>query len=552
MSRQNLILLYAAAAISGVMAVLAYPLFELEFLIWFAFAPVIFAAVRNSPSTSSRHFFWAGLLAGTLYYAVLLRWFFSIYPLDWAGIENKLTGFIFLLLAWLLSASVFGVLWGGWLYIFKKTLLSKISWPPLILAGAGWFVLLSWLGSFAWSVLWWSGATDFGGHWTIGNLAYALHNNPMMREFSKLVGIYGISFVILCVNFIILWLLLRAKSISQKLLTIMSVSALIILVSILPRLLITPNYLLKSATPKEVSFAAVQTRIPSVFSPDPKEAFSGIKQKIALFQEIIMMDSLPQLIILPEGANFFKDLGAVIGEDNLEGYLKKSFADDTTLIIDHTTFLDGVKRYSRIAYIDPLRGLVGGYDKKVLTPGGEYVPFIPRLFIQLISPEVLASFEAQRLLEAGRSAPQPVAVNYQDISAPHASGFICSELFSPGIFRQGRQSGAEIFVVLASTAIFKGSETLIKQNQAVAQLQAAQFGTPLLLVANFGRSYAIDQNGFVRTQTLNSQPQLFTGTLVLHTEKTLYTKLGDAPILLIILAIALGSFWRFFSHGYKS
>ena len=140
--------------------------------------------------------FWPGFLVGIIYFSYIFWWFWSVSPLLLSGTGNKLS-LLIILLPFLITVSGMSFFWGLFsfcLYNFRP----KTRFIPLFCGGT--FVLLEYLRSWFFGILWFGNGSSLGAHWTLGNPAYLFAGSGFLRHFSSYWGIYGTDFLIVLVS----------------------------------------------------------------------------------------------------------------------------------------------------------------------------------------------------------------------------------------------------------------------------------------------------------------------------------------------------------------
>lgn len=172
--------------------------------------------------------------------------------------------------------------------------------------------------------------------------------------------------------------------------------------------------------------------------------------------------------------------------------------------------------------LDAAGQVTGRYDKIQLVPFGEYVPFRPLFpWADLYgSPEAnLVSGTETRALPAGG---ERVGVS------------ICVESAFSQYAREFTLDGASLLAVITSDG-WTGRTDAALQHAAMAPLRAIENRRSLARAAATGISALIDPYG----RTLASLPLFRQGYLLadvpLRRDRTLYTRLGDWPVLLSIV-----------------
>ncbi len=88
---------FILAGLSGLLLALAYPgwSFNLGFLAWIGFIPLIYCL------NAHKNCFWAGFMVGLVYFLIIFRWLWSVYPLDTLGIQSKLASLIIIFIVYI-------------------------------------------------------------------------------------------------------------------------------------------------------------------------------------------------------------------------------------------------------------------------------------------------------------------------------------------------------------------------------------------------------------------------------------------------------------------
>ncbi len=503
--------------------------FNLSFLVWVGFIPLFYALANQSRSRS----FLTGFIAGLFYFLIIFRWFLSIYPLDTVGMQNKLASLVIVFIIYVISSAGMAVFWGlfGLVASFQFLASSKFekrSWQfvSCLLVVPALFVLFEYVRSYGFGLLWAGPGTLFGFHWTMGNLAYALTGNNLALKLSSCVGIYGVSFLIIFVNFLFFKISIGPKKLRAVIMLALAVSLITLGPKLLSRKLPSSN--------KEISFAIIQTNQPTKISPTPKETLDAFKEQLDLLNRIAKERPESQLIVFPETSDFFKNLSLFLTGSQIPNYFANLFKEPR-LIIAGTRIIDTNDRaYSRIFTLDTQKDIIGFYDKRLLMPGGEFLPYSAKSIANLLSKIKVSEFSDIRELGIGEKKVSTVNFRGQFSIAP----IVCSEFLAPDLVRK-TTLGSDIIVEMASYGVFHGDNALIKQNLAIARFRAAENQKPLLAASNMGLSYAIDGRGNVVFTTQNQGAQILTGEVALNSQKSWYNKVGDLPMILASLALII-------------
>ncbi len=181
---------------------------------------------------------------------------------------------------------------------------------------------------------------------------------------------------------------------------------------------------------------------------------------------------------------------------------------------------------------------VDRYEKRVLVPMGEYIPF--SIFKKLAeSYGIYGSFTCGSEAKVfGHKMPMGLSICYE-------------EMFG-NMMRESRTNGAELFVNLTSDVWYPKSR-LSQQHFDHARLRTVESGIPLIRACNTGITGAIDSLGRLigTLEECDKNSQWIAGALKVEVPTyhyhTLYTRLGDGLIigfslLMIILFLRFSHF----------
>ncbi len=164
------------AIVSGILAALAFPKFNFNFLIWIALIPLFFILYQSGQKKA----FLAGWLAGLSFYGLLLYWIPYV-PAHYGNLSPFLSFIIYLIFI-----SFLALFWAlfSWLQARLNQYFHSLAY---LLAGLLWvsfeYILTFFLTGFPW-----------------GLLGYAQAQNLPLIQISTITGVYGVSFLIVLVS----------------------------------------------------------------------------------------------------------------------------------------------------------------------------------------------------------------------------------------------------------------------------------------------------------------------------------------------------------------
>ncbi|MFH1613062.1 MAG: apolipoprotein N-acyltransferase [bacterium] len=188
------------------------------------------------------------------------------------------------------------------------------------------------------------------------------------------------------------------------------------------------------------------------------------------------------------------------------------------------------KNYYNSAFLISEKGLLDRYDKTHLVPFGEYI--LGRKYIPWISSKLdLSDFTS--------------GSSYNVLKGNIASTgtLICFESIFPNIARNFVKKDALFLCNITNDAWF-GKTAAPYQHALMSIFRAAENRVPLVRSANTGVSLIIDAGGRIITQTQIFKKTILKANIFFFPQKTFYTKFGDIfafcclfiSILLIIIS----------------
>lgn len=196
---------------------------------------------------------------------------------------------------------------------------------------------------------------------------------------------------------------------------------------------------------------------------------------------------------------------------------------------------DGPANHLRVFYnslyvVDAAGAVAATYDKHHLVPFGEYVPL--RHLLGRLGLRQLVQFQGS--FDVG---PGPVTLALPGV--PPFSPLICYEaIFPGGIIAPGVRP--QWLVNITNDAWF-GASIGPHQHLSQARFRAVEQGLPLIRSANSGISALIDPYGrIVKSLPLDTQG-VIDAALPVALQPTLYARLGDAFLALLMIATAFAA-----------
>jgi apolipoprotein N-acyltransferase len=487
------------AVFSGLALTASFAPFQLDWISWFALVPLLKSLEGESPSRS----FSLGFIAGLTHYLTLLYW---IVPTLQNYGQLPVSVSIGVLALFCLYLALYMALFSYLISRIKNShflvFLIPCLWVSLELIRA------TALTGFPWCLL---GHTQF--------------NRLGLIQIADLVGVYGISFLIVLANALSYRLFFDRISPIKRRLGWEALGFMILIVSALGY----GQYRLVEDSKargegKTIKVAIIQGNIDQAVKWEPtyREETIDTYRRLTLSTS----DFNPDLVVWPETAVpfFFQD-----NEPLSDQVLEITSETGAALIFGSPAYqrgMNGVKYFNRVYLISGKGQLSGYYDKHHLVPFGEYVPL--KRFLPFI----------HRLVQATGDFASGDKVEPLDI--PHLSSgvLICFEVIFPELARTQTRRGADVLVNLTNDAWY-GKTSAPYQHLSMAVFRAVENKRSLIRAANTGFSALISARGKVIERSELFEEQVLTQEIEPGFDPlTFYTRYGDL-FAFALLAISL-------------
>lgn len=523
------------AGLSGLMLTVSFPPLDLNWMVWISLIPLLISIGDKSSLDALK----LGLLAGLCHYLTLIYWIVVVLS-HYGDITFILSLITLFLLSFYLALYIafFALI----LVFFKKDRLPSF-W------GASIWVALEYarthiITGFPWCLL-----------------GYSQYSRLPLIQISDIVGVYGISFIIILVNILIyniLSALLETKprhswqgersntfqrdfrphlnlltGFISNLKKKRSIGIEIALTSFLIGFILVYGYHnLKdkadiSSKGKGLKAVIVQGNIDQSikWNPDFQEKTLAIYKKLSEKS----VDFKPQIIIWPETAVpfFFQDRSYLSKE-----VFKAARITNSNILFGSPAYLKdkGKKLYYNRAYVISENRELGRYDKVHLVPFGEYVPlkkYIP--FVHRLVPA------------AGDFSPgkKVKPINVPDLQI---GVLICYEAIFPDISRKLAIQGAELLVNITNDAWF-GHTSAPYQHLSMAVFRCVENGLPMARAANTGISAFILADGKIVDRSGLFVREILKHEIKVECNKTFYSQFGDIFAIMLLIITIIRFFW---------
>jgi len=479
----------ALSLLSGILLTLAFPKAEWWFLAFFALIPLFKAISGRNP----RQAFLLGLVTGVTHFISLIYWIYHVMGY-YGGLSPAVSVLVLLLFTSVLA-------------LFIGCFCLTLSW----LEGRGSHLFPA--APLLWVTLEWVRSHLFTGFpWEL--LGYSMYRKLAFIQAADIVGVYGISFVLVSVNAALFFLLFSNRSWKKRLVSAEIISAVVMLALLLVYGQTRLEWIdAQCASAPKVHVGLAQGNI----EQDRKwlkEYQSGTLDIYeALTAEAVQRGAT--LVVWPEtAAPFYFDRDKLL-TDRLRSIARSQ----------HTHLLVGapaiswdsrgrVRLFNRAILLDTSGNTLNVYNKSHLVPYGEYVP-LKKWF----------SFLGKLVEQVGDfSAGEPGGVlSYDDI---RLGPLICFESIFPYLARKAHLNGAQILVNITNDAWF-GRSSAPWQHFSMLTFRSVETRSFSVRAANTGISGVIHASGKVVMKTPLFEQAVIDAEVSILSIDTFYARYGD-------------------------
>ncbi len=471
---------------SGILLILSFPNFNLEFLVWVALVPLFFAIKEKGVF----HSFQLGFLTGMISFFGILYWIIVAVH-SYGNIPLVLSALILFLLVGYLSLYI-----GTFAYL-TRFIQTRSGFQTMLFAPFLW-VTLEYLRSFLLTGFPWA------------NLGYSQYLNLPFIQMADITGVYGLSFVIVLVNATLFGVLQqRSKRVFPFKEAI--VTAIILLSFLVYGYLKMGSVDRKMIQNPPLKIGLVQGNIDQSIKWDKSFQLETLKIYEKLSSKVA--EEKPDLIIWPETATpfFFQD--AKEYQPFVLDIPKKTGAFLLFGTPSYKIERGKVHHYNSALLVSPDGELRGKYDKIHLVPYGEYVPLGEYIPLGSLGEGI------------GNFKPGKEIFNFT-LPQSKFGVLICFEIIFPDLCRRFVKRGAHFLVTITNDAWF-GRTSAPYQHFSMATIRAVENRVFVVRAANTGITGFIDSKGKILNQGGIFTEEAMSRTILLSKRKTFYTLYGD-------------------------
>jgi len=499
--------------LSGLLLVLIFPWYDVEWLAWVALVPLLLATRDLRPGVALR---W-GWMCGFLGYLGILRWIPHT-MIRYGGVPVPVSyGILLLLVAYV--ALYVGVFSAGWAWSARR-------WPrgSWLFTPALW-VALEWVRAHALSGFPWA------------SLGYSQYLNLPLIQVAEWTGVYGVSFMLVLGNVALVRLIAALRQRAWRAAALPCALAAAGLLAVWGVGLWRLQQWQHPQTPSRpaIEVALIQGNIEQAEKWDPATQETIVAAYRELTREAAAQPDIA-LIVWPEAATPFFFANDPYFRARQLGLAREAgrpllFGSPT-----HARENGQDVMYNSAFLVGPDATILGRYDKIHLVPFGEYIPLRQMLFFLDKLVVGIGDF---------RSGTQ-----YTVMTLPEGrfSVLICYEVIFPELVREFVRAGAQFLVNITNDAWF-GRSPASYQHLSMVVFRAIEQRVPIVRAANTGISASIAPSG-----RLVQQSDLFVRTWIKDRItpaaglSTLYMRVGDAFAYACLVLTGLGLAWGMYKE----
>ena len=479
------------ALASGILLALAFPQFDLSFLVWVALVPLLLALQDQSLKASFGYGFLTTLTA-------------ALGTVSWVAGPEEVTAFdVALIVSYLgLYGGLFGLLFG---------LLPRHITVPLVLTAPAIWVSVELLRAHFFFL-------EFP--WVL--LGHSQYRHPALIQIASITGVYGVSFLIMTVNVALFELIRNRWRATIPALYAGSLVSLTLMGGLM--------VLSLAPTGQSVTVTVIPGNLPQAVRWDTARVQANLAKYVRLTKQA-HHSATSSLIVWPETAvpgNLRRDFHTVKVLSDLvretQTPLLLGSAERAKLGPSGLGRQAPKRRYNGAFLFSPTGSPVRAYYKIKLLPFGEYLPLKDSF-----------PWPARYHTQTGNYEPGEDYVVFS-LSGPEArsaqfSVLLCWEAIFPDLARQFVTRGAEFLIAMSNEAWFSGTAAP-SQFLSMNVFRAVENRRAVVRSVNGGISGFIDPYGRLGAtispeEATPSSDGFLTHAIPVVRSQTLYTLYGD-------------------------
>ncbi len=514
---------YLLLTVSALLTGLTLTVPILGLLEWVSMIPLglFLLEMATDRTVRLRHLYAWGLFFFFCYYFVTFHWFANLYPLEFIDGMTAGGAMAVVLASWV-GLSLFQALFGGFAFLLSGLLFRSHAAAriPMLrpFMGAGLWAIYEWTQTLGW----------WGVPW--GRLPLGQARLLIGLQTASWFGSYFVTFLLVAVNFTLAYACLavmrRRELPCRGAVRISGLSAAILLVFTYGAGAITWFVNPTGKSVETVTVAGVQGNI----SSNEKWSAESTARTKAVYREYTLAaaEQGAEVVVWPETA-----LPYTISEGSTYYHYVSDLAKEAEVTILVGAFTkETTEDGDRLSYNSLICFLPDGsmhdtvYSKRHLVPFGEFVPM--RGLFETLIPPLAELVMSEDDLAWGKDAA------VLELEEGKLGSLICFDSIYEELTLDSVREGAQVICLSTNDSWFTDSVALDMHN-AQAQLRAIESGRYVLRSANTGISSVISHRGEVMERIAPLEEGVVIGEAELREEMTLYARIGNAFVYLLIL-----------------
>ncbi|MFT4041576.1 MAG: apolipoprotein N-acyltransferase [Gordonia sp. (in: high G+C Gram-positive bacteria)] len=454
---------------------------------------------------------WIGFVYGAAFFIALLPWI-GVYvgPLPWIALSLILACYL----------ALFGVI---------AVLTMRLPLPPI------WFAL-------SWTTIETIRSTFPFGGFPWGRAAFSQVDGPLL-PLAATVGAPGVSAAVALFGASLAWLVLIffrriffRRAVCDDDASVVRMAALAVVLALLGPVAaigLTPETLARNVSSMSVQVSAIQGNVPRLgleFNAQRRAVLDNhVRETLRLADEVrAHRAQAPDFLAWPENAS---DISPLTNEDAAQEITAASEAVGAPILVGTVVMNDDGRPTNTVLVWNGSRGPVGRYDKHIIQPFGEYLPW--RRFFRMFSS--YADMAGNFRPGSGSSV----------LTVPSRSGTVkvgvttCWEVAFDRSAQAAVTQGAQLLYVPTNNATF-GKTDMTYQQLAMSQFRAVEHGRAVVVAATSGASAIIEPDGTLASSSGVFTPAILSQRIPLQSSNTLATRLGSVPQTAALVATLVG------------
>lgn len=475
-----------------------------------ALAPIllvglVYLLLGNSTKQALKAFLIQALAWFAIFHAFVLSWMLKSDISEATGFTN-FSAKLAVIFSWALMVAVTTtvmMLLPTAVYFVRRNWLKK---DGLLLFGslATFWVVAEYLRSIVFGAFLFGPGGTVGDFWSFGSLGLATVNSPI-AGLASVVGLYGLSFLVISLAIGLYQLLVRRKF-SVLLITVV----LLLAVGLVARL----QYSGQAADGQKSIEVSVLSQQDDNNQPDNMLPIEPYR------------DTQKDLIVLPEYSEVSLHGQSKQSEQQIQARLGEA---GISLDVEEKKLSDDQK-FASMTVKDANGDVQGEQTKQFLIPTGEYMPYIFRWFFSGIDQsKIVDEYDSNQALNKGQA---PVVIKSDKVSV---GAIACSGILNRQAYRQLTGQGAEVLASNASLVIFNGSRVYFDQSLSMAKFHAIANQRPFIQATKAAPSFVLDAKGGFVLKPVKVVSQFSDVVVVPSSKQTIFTRFGE--IILYISAL---------------